>query len=349
MPRVWDGRITAALTLAAVLLTVGAGGWRLGTARHCCAHPPPSSGAAAGRSAPSTHSAGLSTSSTAPSTHSAALSTHSAAPSTHSAAPSPAAPTTKTRPATRTPTSAPAPVTVRVTAKQLAADLDGIFGAGDSYSVAVLDLSTGRSSRLGAGSGMVLASLVKLDFLETLLYQHQLSGQPLSTAEAGDAEAMIEQSDNASADRIWSAVGNNSGVRRYNSLLGLHDTVFDIDGVWGLSTTSARDQLALLQALTSARSPLTAASRRYALKLMSDVESDQRWGVSAAGDPDSDTAAKNGWLDIDSDDGLWAVNSAGVLRVAGHPVLMVVLSQHQHDYSTAVARVQQAATTLTAQ
>jgi hypothetical protein len=135
-------------------------------------------------------------------------------------------------------------------------------------------------------------------------------------------------------------------VRSFNSLLGLHDTVFDVDGVWGLSTTSARDQLALLQALTSARSPLTAASRQYALELMSDVESDQRWGVSAAGDPGSDAAAKNGWLDIDSDGGRWVANSAGVLRVAGHPVLMVVLSQHQPDYSTAVSRVQQAAVKL---
>jgi beta-lactamase class A len=250
--------------------------------------------------------------------------------------------TSQSRPATRTPSSAPAPVT----AERLAGDLDRIFGAGDSYSVAVLDLSTGRSSRLGASGGMVLASLVKLDFLETLLYQHQLSGRPLSTAQAGDAEAMIEQSDNAAADRIWNAVGNNSEVRSYNSLLGLHDTVFDADGRWGLSTTSARDQLALLQALTSARSPLTPASRQYALELMSHVESDQRWGVSAAGDPGSDPAAKNGWLDIDSDDGRWAVNSAGVLRVAGHPVLMVVLCQHQPDYSTAVARVQQAAVKL---
>jgi beta-lactamase class A len=329
MLRAGDGRITAALAVAAVLVT--AGGWRPWAGRRCCADPVPSPGSTAGRSAPST--AGV-----APSPVGRTSQHRPAIPK----------PTSASRPVTTPVTTPAAPVTTPVTAQQLAGELDEIFGAGDSYSVAVLDLSTGRSSRLGADGGMVLASLVKLDFLQTVLYQHQLSGRPLTTAQARDAEAMIERSDNAAADRIWNAVGNNSGVRRYNSLLGLHDTVLNIDGVWGLSTTSARDQLALLQALTSARSPLTAASRRYALQLMSDVESDQRWGVSAAGDPGSDGATKNGWLGIDGDGGRWAVNSAGVLRVAGHPVLMVVLSQHQPDYSTAVARVQQAAVRLTA-
>lgn len=313
MPQAPNRRIAAALALTAVVLTVG--GIRSRPERHCCAEA---------ASSPTAR--------------------HSAAATTHSPQSSPAAQTPATPTSAPPSTSPPAPVS----AKQLAGDLDRIFGAGDSYSVAALDLTTGRSSRLGAGGGMVLASLVKLDFLETLLYQHQLSGQPLTDGQAGDAEAMIEQSDNAAADRVWFSVGKNPGVRSYNSLLGLHDTVFRSDGVWGLSTTSARDQLALLQALTSAHSPLSAASRGYALGLLSDVESDQRWGVSAAGDPDSDAAAKNGWLNIDSDDGLWAVNSAGVLRVDGHQVLMVVLSQHQPDYATAVARVQQAAVKLAA-
>jgi hypothetical protein len=77
---------------------------------------------------------------------------------------------------------------------------------------------------------MVLASLVKLDFLETLLYQHQLSGQPLTTGHASDVQAMMQQSDNAAADRVWTAVGANDGLRSYNSLLGMAETVFDGDG-----------------------------------------------------------------------------------------------------------------------
>jgi beta-lactamase class A len=240
--------------------------------------------------------------------------------------------------------AATAPLPARPSAAQQAGCLNRLFGGGgDSYSVAALDLSTGRSVRLGAGGGMVAASLVKLDFLQALLHQHQLSGRPLSPSQHHDARAMMRRSDNAAADRIWAAVGGNTGLRRYNSLLGLRDTVFDADGRWGLSTTSADDQMLLLQALTSTSSPLEAASRRYALELMGQVQSDQRWGVSAAGDPGSDPAIKNGWLGVDADGGRWVANSAGVLQVGGRQVLMVVLSQHQPGYSTAVARVRQAA------
>ena len=57
---------------------------------------------------------------------------------------------------------------------------------------------------------------------------------------------------------------------------------------------------------------------------MADVEADQRWGVSAAADKDTDVDNKNGWLSIDdsngpgeTDDGRWAVTSVGIIRVHG--------------------------------
>ena len=259
----------------------------------------------------------------------------------------PSSPPATTKAATSKPASSkPASKAASKPPRDLAGDLTRIFGPGDSYSVAALDLTTGRSTELGAGRGMVAASLVKLDFLETLLYQSQRSGQPLTDDEDDDARAMIQQSDNVAADRIWHESGFNPGVQDFNSVAGLHDTVLDPGGVWGLSTTSARDQLMLLRALTSTGSPLTAASREYALTLMTGVEADQRWGVSAAADDPAATANKNGWLDIDDDGGRWAVSSAGLIRRGGHPILIAVLSQHQPDYLTAVARVQQAAVEL---
>lgn len=223
-----------------------------------------------------------------------------------------------------------------------------MFGTGTSYSVAALDLTTGRSVRAGAGAGMVLASLVKLDILETLLYQRQRSAQPLTAGQQADVEAMIEHSDNGAADRLFKLIGRETGLRGYNAVLGLHHTVVNTEGLWGLSTTSADDQLLLLQALASARSPLSATSRRSALALMADVESDQRWGVSAAADAGSTPLLKNGWLGVDDDQGRWAVNSGGLVRVGGHQVLMAVLSQHGPDFSTGVNRVQRAAVELAA-
>ncbi len=266
----------------------------------------------------------------------------------------PAGPVSSGSPKSAPPKSAPATSSAPIRtatpspAGGLATELDGLFGTGSSYSVAALDLATGRSARAGAGGGMVLASLAKLDILETLLYQRQRSGQPLTDGQEDDVELMIEHSDNGAADRLFRLIGRDAGLRGYNDVLGLRRTAVNTEGLWGLSTTSADDQLMLLRALASTGSPLNATSRQSALALMADVEADQRWGVSAAADPDSDTSLKNGWLGVDDDQGRWAVNSGGIVRVGGHQVLMVVLSQHQPDFSTAVDRVQRAAVKLAA-
>lgn len=62
-----------------------------------------------------------------------------------------------------------------------------------------------------------------------------------------------------------------------------------------------------------AQSPLSAASRHYELSLMRSVEPGEKWGVTAAADPGSGPAVKNGWLP-DGPPGLWVINSIGVLR-----------------------------------
>ncbi len=310
---------TALAALAAVLLSTGCGG-------AAGSHDPAGAGSAA-------------TTSPAPTSPS------SAPTSPSSASPTSAASTRATA------TSSPAPASTapsRVSAGQLATDLTQLFGTGGSYSVAALDVSTGRSSQAGAHGGMVLASLVKLDILETLLYQRQRSGQPLTDGQEDDVEAMIEHSDNAAADRLFRLIGRHQGMGSYNAVLDLHDTVLNTEGLWGLSTTSAADQLQLLQALVSPGSPLAAASRKHALDLLGDVEADQRWGVGAAADRGSSPLNKNGWLGVDDDRGRWAVNSAGLVRVGGHQVLMVVLSQHQPGFDTGVSRVERAARMLAA-
>jgi hypothetical protein len=245
-------------------------------------------------------------------------------------------------PATQTPQ--PGTTSQPVTAQSLTASLATVLGTGNSFSVAAQNLTTGQAITAGASSGMSEASLVKLDILDTALYRQQ-QGQPINQS---NAIAMMDNSDNVAADQIFHAVGGNDGLYAYNSLLPLQQTVLDPDGVWGLSTTSAADQLLLLKALVAPNSALSAASRQYGLQLMSNVEADQQWGVSAAADTNATTQLKNGWLDIDSDGGLWAVNSAGLTTVHGDKVLLVVLSQHQPDFQTGVDRVQLAAQQLAA-
>lgn len=243
--------------------------------------------------------------------------------------------------ATRSPSRSVTPHP-QLTVQQLSANLRSLFGPADSFSVAGYDLTTGHSIAAGASSGMTEASVVKLDILQTALYRQQ-SGLDLNE---DDVEAMIEHSDNAAADRVYARAGRNSALQQYNDTVGLSHTQLDPNGLWGLSTTAATDELTLLKQLVSSRSPLTAASRGYALQLMGDVEADQRWGISAAADPGASSELKNGWLNIDRDNGLWAVNSVGLTTSGGHKVLLAVLSQHQPDMQTGVSRVAAAAKQL---
>jgi beta-lactamase class A len=216
------------------------------------------------------------------------------------------------------------------------------YSAG-SVSVAALDPATGAIVRAGATSGMYTASVAKVQLLETLLLKHQQAGTSLSDEEAETAEDMIEHSDNEAADSIFWDLGGRSAVVAAEAKLGISSTstVPGSGELWGLTRTNAADQLILLENLTSPSSPLSAASRSYALGLMRDVEADQQWGTPAAADPGTDFAVKNGWLSLtDEDDGRWAVNSLGVLTVNGHTMLIAVLTQHNESESDGIALVQ---------
>lgn len=211
----------------------------------------------------------------------------------------------------------------------------------DSLSVAALDVTTGQRVTWGASGGMAAASVFKLLLLEGYLLQNQDRGQQPGEGEPDELAAMIENSDNDAADAVYEALDGSGGVTSTLRRLGLSSTVLGADDHWGLSTTSAADQLTLLDDLVSPNSPLSAASRAYALQLTSNVEADQRWGVGAAADPGTQFANKNGWLNVDDDGGRWVVSSVGVIQAHGDRMLLAVLTQHDSDLDSGIALVEQ--------
>jgi beta-lactamase class A len=213
----------------------------------------------------------------------------------------------------------------------------------DGVSVAAVDVTTGKTFGTGARGDMTEGSIAKLDIIETLLLQHQKAGTALSPQQVGLATTMIENSDNDAANSLWSDVGTDRGVRAANVQLGLKDTVLGTNGYWGLSTTDAADQLALLTNLVSKHGPLTASSQRLILGLMRKVEADQRWGVGVTADAGTDFANKNGWLSVISDDYRWLVNSLGVLTIHGQTVLLAVLTQHNQTFDAGIDLTEQIA------
>jgi hypothetical protein len=211
-----------------------------------------------------------------------------------------------------------------------------------SFAVGVYDPADGRTATYHRHLKFDTASIVKADILAVLLLRGQQAGSGLSEEQQDLATGMIEESDNDDASALWDAIGGGPGLRAGNAALGVRGIVPGPGGYWGLTTTTVTSELRLLSVLTSPRSRLHAAARRYELGLMRGVETGQDWGVSAAAAGGQRPAVKNGWLPMPPA-GLWVINSIGVIRHAGHQLLIAVLSGGQPSEYAGIRQVQAAA------
>ncbi|NUP63526.1 MAG: hypothetical protein HOW71_15300 [Nonomuraea sp.] len=212
-----------------------------------------------------------------------------------------------------------------------------LAGRAGKLAVSVRDLTTGRSFAYNKGLRTATASIVKVDLVMALLLKAQRQHRRLTGWEKAVAARAVKVSDNAAASALWSAIGRGPGLAAANRKLGLRGTRPGPGGAWGSTTTSADDQIRLLTALTSPKSPLTARHRRYVLSLMADVTPEQAWGVSAAG---REAALKNGWLPRERHGGLWTVNSIGRVRTRGHTYLIAVISERHPSMGAGIRAVE---------
>ncbi len=176
--------------------------------------------------------------------------------------------------------------------------------------------------------------MVKLNVLETLLAERNSNRAALSTSDRSLTQQMIEDSDNDAATSLWYEVGGAARIRSFNTAAGLTDTSpsscvncpdFPWPG-WGLTTTTAADQLILLRKLIQSSSLLTSAERSYALSLMENVTPSQRWGVSGGVPQQVTVALKNGWLPLNGAGTDWQINSVGWISGQGRDYLMAALT-----------------------
>ncbi|MFD7704864.1 serine hydrolase [Streptomyces caelestis] len=224
----------------------------------------------------------------------------------------------------------------------LAAAMESVGVAdGAEVSVAVLDPDSGETASYGGGV-FDTASIVKVDILAALLLRAQDAGRTLTAEEKTYAAAMIENSDNDSTSALWRAIGTADGLDAANERFGLTGTVGGDGPLWGLTRTTATDQVALLrQVFGTADTELSEASRAYVRELMERIAAGQRWGVSAAADGAA-WALKNGWLRR-STTGLWVINSIGRVTAGGHDYLVAALSRGNPTREEGIALTEAAA------
>lgn len=241
-----------------------------------------------------------------------------------------------------------------------------LASSGTHAALALLDQDTGEKIYYQENQQFNTASIIKVDILATLLYQHQKAGKTLSSTESSKATKMITQSDNDAATYLWNDIGKGPGLAAANKDFGLTETVPGDGGYWGLTKTTAADQLRLLQVISNPTGsapadppagappataaghgtpgPLDVASCDYLFSLMNRVERDQRWGVPKAASPQATNVyVKNGWLSHSADNHKWIINSVGRIIEPGHDWLVVVLSNYHPTMDNGIDQIEHAA------
>lgn len=212
---------------------------------------------------------------------------------------------------------------------------------------ALYNARTGRTWLLHPRSApQFTASIVKVEIMGTALREAEAAGTGLTPAEKALMPSMIENSDNDSATALLHDVGGPSAVARFDHSAGLTDTTpstlalipgTDLPG-WGLTTTTALDEVTLVSNFAYRSQVLSGASRRYGLALMEHVEADQDWGVSGGVPAGTTVALKNGWLPIASAG--WQVDSIGWISGHGRNYVLAVLTDGSPTEAYGIATIE---------
>jgi beta-lactamase class A len=218
--------------------------------------------------------------------------------------------------------------------------------------IALYNDKTGEISRYTNYNGTFdTASIIKLSILEDLLVQDQKAGINITDDQLGEATPMIENSDNDAASALWASIGGASAINSYYKQIGADSSTASDTNGWGLTQTTALDQLKVLNTLAYPGKTLTTASSAIADNLLDQVEADQTWGVSGGVPSDVSFELKDGWLpDNETNDSFsstddWTVNSIGHVHGDGVDYTLAVLTEGDITEQDGINTIQSVAST----
>lgn len=198
-------------------------------------------------------------------------------------------------------------------------------GKSSNVDVAAYDSKTGQTIHYtNAGGTYNTASIMKVSILEEVLLQDQAEGTGITDNQLSYATPMIENSDNDAATALWQQVGEGSAMQGFFTQVGATSTTVNPAGHWGLTQTTALDQVKILnQFAYPTSSLLNTASIGTITSLLGNVESDQQWGASGGVPSTATVLVKDGWLD---DTNGWDVNSIGHVISGSTDYTVAILS-----------------------
>ncbi|GAB3995095.1 hypothetical protein GCM10029992_11400 [Glycomyces albus] len=156
------------------------------------------------------------------------------------------------------------------------------------------------------------ASIVKVEILAMMLLHYE-SMEDIPGWAMADLEKMIKKSDNDATNSIlFGILDGHETMREAHEVLGLDLTRPDESERWGLTETTAVDQLTVLEQVLY-EGLLSPEQVEVSRELMGDLADFQDWGVSAAAEDGETVWMKNGWDTRSDMGGEWVVNSIGII------------------------------------
>lgn len=234
-----------------------------------------------------------------------------------------------------------APAKHAALAAKLSRDIrSALSGRTDQVGISVYDQNTGVFCTYNAYDHFDSASVVKAAIMGTVLRRAQEQHRGLTAWETSNLRAMITHSDNTAASNLWNSVGR-ARFQAFLNLAQMHSTYPGPGGYWGLTQITARDEVHLLDAFTDHHDALNATWRAYALRLMSQVTSSQRWGVPYGAPGGTLVSNKNGWLPRATHG--WRVHSIGTVTGNGRDYRLAVLTQNNSTMSYGITTIERVA------
>jgi hypothetical protein len=190
--------------------------------------------------------------------------------------------------------------------------------------MSVSDVGTGETRERLPTVQMRAASAIKVGIAWDVLMHDDRARRSPSAAERRDLAAMIRESDNDAASRLWAGAGGPGVIADLHRVLGTSGTSPPDNGTsWGFTLTTARDLARVLTSLATG-STLSRPSNELLLTDMLNVDPSQRWGVAEGAPPGSSVALKNGWYPDDGE-ASWRVHCTGIVFRPHLSTLVIVI------------------------
>jgi hypothetical protein len=169
-----------------------------------------------------------------------------------------------------------------------------------------------------------MGQAIKLPVVLAFLAMREQQGRRPGNEEIELMKTMMQDASDDAGEELYNEIGRALGLKEYLQRIGIAGLEPENDDL----VYSVAKPLAMVQLFTLLYEGkvLTGEDRALVFALLQGVQADQQVGVGDTQPQGAAVAVKDGW--VVGTDGLWAMNSSGIVTVGGETYIIAVSSAH---------------------